>query len=883
MVIEPESRKKTQKPVPTVHLLAVIRRILRHASFVGHPPFSASDTPNREILLSVCGVFGVHFNYDSQPTVWKNRFVTSLASFAAALRPLNNDEAQDKVKSWTVFWSARIFRDGSSLSTPAGADPFCGLWKRLLHQSWHRPCSKNFSFAQSLLQSKRAWPSLSHASLEKKLRGHQQLMGAESAPVSDEALLWITRSVEVFVACNFESLRPGQEPCLTGYSPSYRAGWGATILEGGARGSLLRMYAPHLTYGANPTWFIDPNVDGHWNDEIPAIATDGDPGLCKTWSMAVHQTNCVRYQLHSLGLATSRARRGLTSGAKVVGIAEPAKWRIITCHDPVLQSVVQPAQIFCLNAWKNDSSSTMRMTDPDYQDWVFEMAEKLSLDPNLVAVSGDYSSATDKQRIRSVSHCWFELCSQLNFHPDTYLAGNDLLLGVVMHYPTQIEEHKVEPVIPPTKQRGGCTMGNNLSFVQLCICNRSTVLRLFPELWPIVERHLGWLRRGLISCEEFKFLFGRTFSTLRDNGDDIAFLCPRDRYSLWVQFAADLGFELSPGKNYVSREMVMINSRVWNLNLGDEVGYLNYKLIYSNSLKGGHSHASVPEKCRSLNNLLRAVPSLRTEISSMRANSQEFLPGSHWFVPVALGGCGLDPRWSDKPVTLSLWHRRLAHASLVNPSLALSFDFPDPIRRPRLLKARSPVRHGPSSRLTRLGADYFVDILEADWSILELLFRPLCVRQAILLANGHAGSGDDEHLYRLLGADSLSVREERWKAADGQLSASWNLHSPFDTIKQRELASLHHARDDWVSAAREIKDPWSTDKIFDYFKSSFVVFPEVPNFPSIDLGRLNPSPIGSVPPNFPDLQPEPPLSEIQVNELRCGSYSFVRKPWLPSI
>lgn len=128
-----------------------------------------------------------------------------------------------------------------------------------------------------------------------------------------------------------------------------------------------------------------------------------------------------------------------------------------------------------------------------------------------------------------------------------------------------------------------------------------------------------------------------------------------------------MGFIISKGKSYRSTRACMINSQLYVLKRGAfrRVGYLNQNL-FDGSLKSSATRETVIDKdgfevdcyspsglCQPINNLLDhypqavvALPRLLKRVQRILGCSPSFQP--NWFLPVALGGLGIDPRHASK-------------------------------------------------------------------------------------------------------------------------------------------------------------------------------------------------------------------------------------------
>jgi hypothetical protein len=86
-------------------------------------------------------------------------------------------------------------------------------------------------------------------------------------------------------------------------------------------------------------------------------------------------------------------------------------------------------------------------------------------------------------------------------------------------------------------------MGQEASFPFLCMIN-------FVAAWTSYERYYG---RSIRMCDVPVLI----------NGDDIVGLTNKSHYKIWEECVNEIGWSLSPGKNYLSRDFCTINSQMF--------------------------------------------------------------------------------------------------------------------------------------------------------------------------------------------------------------------------------------------------------------------------------------------------------------------------------
>jgi hypothetical protein len=216
---------------------------------------------------------------------------------------------------------------------------------------------------------------------------------------------------------------------------------------------------------------------------------------------------------------------------KVQVLPEACKGRTITKH-PANCHVLKPLQK-ALFKIVSDYKCMKPCKTPSYLKEVNDLKQiSDSLGhTDAVWVSGDYSSATDGLHF-DLSQVAMEEIATVMEDIDPVVAawvrhegGQHLLV-----YP---EHTNLSPAI----QTNGQLMGSLLSFPILCLANAFTLV---------------------YSC-------GYKMDTMPAlfHGDDLAARMPLEDYFKWKSFAGQIGLTLSPGKNYVNKNWVSIDSQVY--------------------------------------------------------------------------------------------------------------------------------------------------------------------------------------------------------------------------------------------------------------------------------------------------------------------------------
>jgi hypothetical protein len=213
------------------------------------------------------------------------------------------------------------------------------------------------------------------------------------------------------------------------------------------------------------------------------------------------------------------------------------------------------------------------------------------------------------------------------------------------------------------KQEWGQLMGSPVSFPILNLINAAAT-----------AVGLGWRRSGKV-----RLLDCLVLHNVHTNGDDVAFLCPDDKtYAAWGRATSAVGLAPSLGKNYRSREFLIINSelriltdlypehevveldgreeKLSNVMYGPRwfyMNFLNLSVLFGMEAKGPQSGSSVFDKTPYFHvgdyaQALVCSVDEETRIRWMYAFTQYWRPvldrapaNCIWEAPYALGGLGL--------------------------------------------------------------------------------------------------------------------------------------------------------------------------------------------------------------------------------------------------
>jgi len=361
---------------------------------------------------------------------------------------------------------------------------------------------------------------------------------------------------------------------------------------------------------------------------------------------------------------------------KVVAIPEPGKFRIVTLGDGYLYSAIQPLQGLMLSAWKRRGESTMLRDD--LTERVNEIHRNL---PDLeLWCSVDYEAATD---------LLYKDASLAAFAGAYPLPGGDLgmlsLQSGKAYYPRikerkdgSIAEEYLEEDAVETKE--GQLMGHPLSFPLLCVINLAVYHRSL-EVWVSEgspdrkEPVNGW--QAISERERRQGLADKMRPNVLVNGDDMMFKCELSFYVVFLRVSASCGFKRSTGKQYLSPHTVMMNSQVFTLRGSGMVrkGYLNMKLITGSSVKQGDSNALPTQITRDINKMITLTPwtacAVPAALNRFAKNWRDGRFQPNWYLPVQLGGLGMDPKFAPEGWKITTMQRKIAAAFVNDPRLVL--------------------------------------------------------------------------------------------------------------------------------------------------------------------------------------------------------------------
>jgi len=346
---------------------------------------------------------------------------------------------------------------------------------------------------------------------------------------------------------------------------------------------------------------------------------------------------------------------------KIVQIAEPSKFRTLSKGDGELYSAVQPTQGQMLSCWKRHPASTMKFAD------LTAKVQKIydSTPKEWKWVSVDYSQATDTLKGWTTRAAMW---GAVNLHDPT-LAFYSLMPGFLVYSDAEGYANEI------LTQTDGQLMGHPLSFPLLCIINLSVYLEAIRRFADFGK--CSRVRKERLVFEESARVLRRNVII---NGDDEAFRAPESFLPFFWEVVAEAGLKKSVGKNYISSHTVSINSQWFQLKGTSQmkrIGYLNLTLVLGLSLKTGQSKASPVEIGREISSMISlcrwsksTIPLTFKRFDDAR-NKGNYWFQPNWYLPVHLGGYGVDIAYAPDNWTISRAQRKIA-ARFVCPNSKLA-------------------------------------------------------------------------------------------------------------------------------------------------------------------------------------------------------------------
>lgn len=153
-------------------------------------------------------------------------------------------------------------------------------------------------------------------------------------------------------------------------------------------------------------------------------------------------------------------------------------------------------------------------------------------------VSGDYSAATDNLDIRLTKILFEEFLKASTYSEELKVVMRTMLYESTLCYPDGTEH----------QQTNGQLMGSPLSFPILCLANLVGYLSTYCEYFQVAPEEVNIRKLPVLI-----------------NGDDILFKANDAFYVIWQRRIKEIGFTLSVGKSYFSKDFLTVNSKLYRV------------------------------------------------------------------------------------------------------------------------------------------------------------------------------------------------------------------------------------------------------------------------------------------------------------------------------
>jgi hypothetical protein len=376
----------------------------------------------------------------------------------------------------------------------------------------------------------------------------------------------------------------------------------------------------------------------------------------------------------------------------VVALQEPFKIRTISIADGPATAAASPLQ----RLWHTTLKTLRPFSLIGGKRVADTVGDVFSFENGKPFVSGDYSAATDRLSMRATSVILRVLLKRIALPSELRDRLERSLMSSVLDYSRTLESFRGRvpdelldsiKLPPQSQQTNGQLMGNILSFPILCLVNLSAWAHaeLTSETQFGISTVKNTIQRGLfrgyLTLDELNNL------PVLINGDDILFQASPTLYDTWLSLLPQYGFKPSMGKNYYSDEFFTINSELYTAQ-GFQTrpwwGAFETDLIrLRNEIKFETGEDVLKADMRRV--LPRIQEFLRETVDPASWPIANTLwlelyhesgilgayQGLNWFLPVDLGGVGLDPSGQNYFTTYA--QKKLAIRMSLDPDRARRF------------------------------------------------------------------------------------------------------------------------------------------------------------------------------------------------------------------
>jgi hypothetical protein len=626
-----------------------------------------------EIYLTILNVFATFGINTSDVHIGMKRLEKSFSDLVQRTKYLVlGDDLSAVFKNANDIYFADMVRDAEMRSDVVeGGFPWMKLYPgyllRVMRRYLVRHDSTSISFARSLTTAKVGWPKLSENAVIRTTLKSAEAYGRRVVPFS-ELLGNKIANVARRVFGTFDMFGENKTYPLMKISPSTNASLLASRRNGGS----------YSLFDAFPEKVEDLVYVG---DHVISL-----PRVPQSFAELNARYDDYRQEVFSAAFAAGEAvfdrrKEGQSSNlVKMMWIPEPNKFRGIGLGPGIHYTALQPLQGQLLSAWKRQSASTMLGDLSEKVQNIVTVGKSLGLD---LLVSGDYEAATDKLSSWSGRVALEALNANSSAPSPLVSLGIDTLFNNTLYYPplrwseSAIEKVvasalpyeviekgrydvggvftlvKQKEIIISVKQINGQPMGHPLSFPLLCAINLACYEEAVDQYCMYYEND-----RPVSKKDKKKML-----ENVLVNGDDILFAGDDLLIFLWKDVVQKVGLVPSLGKNYVSKDFCMINSKCYIVRGDGKIKlcpYLNLRIIKGVSLKNGESAATPDMIGAELNSMFACEKMVGWLPAVFSRFKYPELSKVNWFLPCHLGGFGVDPQFANSETVVTEFQRKLA-------------------------------------------------------------------------------------------------------------------------------------------------------------------------------------------------------------------------------
>jgi len=334
--------------------------------------------------------------------------------------------------------------------------------------------------------------------------------------------------------------------------------------------------------------------------------------------------------------------------AQVHTVLEPLKARIITSGDAPVYHWARMLQKSIHGALRKDEYMKLMGLRHSQELFTSQFAGKI-IPKGWFWVAGDYDAATDGMNPTvSLGYC-DSVGRAMKLNDLEIKRLKSTMTGHLIHYPEWAVEKaaEIEVDLSPVTQTWGQLMGSPSSFPALCTINMA-------GFWVACERYEG---RELSYKDLEKYC-------VMVNGDDIVFISDDRLYQIWKETMTELGLTPSIGKNFQSRDWMMINSTCYWISYGYTVE--DWEKVWRGEMSKEEMFGTEPTEVRAIVAMNHVDPGLiagkskvqsdtrREEMSELDEDAQLFATSAK--LKQAISHLDMYPEQAERMVESFMYH-----------------------------------------------------------------------------------------------------------------------------------------------------------------------------------------------------------------------------------